>query len=206
MCQHSRRSPNPGMKSQQHQGSAGPHPKQRCYQSPRTPKTRQSPNILQMNVENVHKGASQGHKMTLSRKSSSVSQSVPKLNREDYMNNNHHSGNRSAGSSPMKQLFIPGVESNSVPFENGSNNWVKSRSLTPPSKFQYGEGRASPSRSPVTNLAYAGAKFSDPPSPKVLPKPPTHWFLDSGSAINSGISSSCAEITCVLKGMLKVQC
>jgi len=56
---------------------------------------------------------------------------------------------------------------------------------------------------------YAGAKFSEAPSPKVLPKPPNHW-VDSSSSLISPLScrsaSSCREMTDALKGLLKVQC
>ncbi|KAI0241490.1 hypothetical protein LSAT2_025601 [Lamellibrachia satsuma] len=65
-------------------------------------------------------------------------------------------------------------------------------------------GRKSPSKSPVqkSSPAYAGAKFSEPPSPNVLPKPPVHWM---NAESNSGLWNNCAEITNVLKVMLKVQ-
>jgi len=55
------------------------------------------------------------------------------------------------------------------------------------------------SKSPV---AYAGAKFHDPPSPKVLPKPPTHWFNNNNE---NEAPQTCMEMTNVLKIMLNVQ-
>lgn len=63
-------------------------------------------------------------------------------------------------------------------------------------------------RSP-SSPGYAGAKFSEAPSPKVLPKPPNHW-VDTSSSVISPLScrsaSPCREMTDALKGLLKVQC
>ena len=216
MCQHSARvPPKPGMRSQTSSGAVTCPPYQQGHhQSPTARKIGQSVDILQ-NIENVQRRASQSHKMAKGRKPNNfhLSQSVPQsLSRYDYMNNNfNRSGNRSAGSSPTNQQLyspVPMADRSNSAIQNGKPEWTKSRSCTPPSNGQFhGEGRASPSRSPVTNLAYAGAKFSDPPSPKVLPKPPTHWFAEAEHpAITSPRLNSCAEMTSVLKGMLKVQC
>lgn len=64
----------------------------------------------------------------------------------------------------------------------------------------------SKSKSPQSP-AYAGAKFSDAPSPKVLPKPPMHW-VDTGLVPPTSCTAgtSCRAMTDALKGLLKVQC
>ena len=63
-------------------------------------------------------------------------------------------------------------------------------------------------RSP-SSPGYAGAKFSEAPSPKVLPKPPNHWVDTDSSLLSPSSCSSaspCREMTNALKGLLKVQC
>jgi len=78
---------------------------------------------------------------------------------------------------------------------------------TPPNCSQSTLLRQS-NRSP-SSPGYAGAKFSEAPSPKVLPKPPNHWVVTGSSLLSPSScrsASTCREMTDALKGLLKVQC
>lgn len=58
-------------------------------------------------------------------------------------------------------------------------------------------------RSSPTNSFYAGAKFSEPPSPASLPKPPSHWMSLMDTCHQSGNSFN--NINDHLKMLLNVQ-
>lgn len=72
-----------------------------------------------------------------------------------------------------------------------------SRSASGPSSPRDGSPRSSPSLA----YHYAGAKFSEPPSPDVLPKPPMHWNMMALSPRKDQYQ----EISQQLKMILKVQ-
>ena len=54
---------------------------------------------------------------------------------------------------------------------------------------------------------YAGARFQSPPSPKALPKPPTHWLnAKSAATVNPMLNAPFLDTVAVhLKGLLNVQ-
>lgn len=55
--------------------------------------------------------------------------------------------------------------------------------------------------------AYAGAKFSAPPSPTALPKPPSHWVVSHLNVDETRplVSKCCTELSDNLKILLNVQ-
>ncbi|KAK1135441.1 hypothetical protein QLX08_006103 [Tetragonisca angustula] len=59
------------------------------------------------------------------------------------------------------------------------------------------------SRGSPTNSFYAGAKFSEPPSPASLPKPPSHWTTRLMSSCQQ--SDRSCDISNHLKMILNVQ-
>jgi hypothetical protein len=96
--------------------------------------------------------------------------------------------------------------------ETSSSLSARSLGSSPPQQMRLSESPKtcrSMSKSPPTPV-YAGAKFSEAPSPKVLPKPPVHWVETTSATLlppaSCRLGGTCREMTDALKGLLKVQC
>lgn len=78
-------------------------------------------------------------------------------------------------------------------------NGGKTKSLSNNSNWNAGLSSPSLLFKSQASQNYAGAKFSEPPSPSVLPKPPSHW-------VHVSLNPSDKEtMTFQLKTLLKVQ-
>lgn len=99
-------------------------------------------------------------------------------------------------------------------FQSGNRHSRNSgrSSCSPPCPSKNNNSRVSPVRqsydgsprgSPTSSF-YAGAKFSEPPSPASLPKPPSHWTTRLISTCSKQ-SDHCRDISNHLKMILNVQ-
>jgi hypothetical protein len=109
--------------------------------------------------------------------------------------------------SPVKSVYIGDRSQTLTPIREFS---VDTTFFHTPQSCPAGILSRQSTRSP-SSPGYAGAKFSEAPSPKVLPKPPVHWVDKSGSSSlvapsSCGFGGTCHEMTNALKGLLKVQC
>lgn len=105
-----------------------------------------------------------------------------------------HSAKKNDRSSPSKHssLHQPPPREQKKPL-HPSNNAKVVNPLT---------AQASPEYLKDGDKVYAGAKFSEPPSPSVLPKPPSHWV---GENEPQHSSQSREQMSVHLKSLLKVQ-
>jgi hypothetical protein len=135
-----------------------------------------------------------------------MTNSVPKMNNKVERQGSPNTGGK-------KQYNRGGTIKSASYFSSGSNRQVKINnnngrlSCSPPcGKNTFAQSPLrydSPRHGSPTNSFYAGAKFSEPPSPASLPKPPSHWTPRLMNSCQQ--SEACLNISNHLKMILNVQ-
>lgn len=169
-----------------------------------------------------HQSSSPQAKKFIQQRPSNPAEAIPIPNGPKSTSPHHHRHKRprkisaSGSSSSPRQQHMTMSKSYSPTFlqENMARQsppMMTPRSQTPPSNdsnsvTQSKLHRKSPE--PLT-FNYAGARFHDPPSPKVLPKPPIHWTAAPSTTTSVEVMAegkgTANEMSSVLKLMLKVQ-
>jgi proline-rich nuclear receptor coactivator 2 len=142
-----------------------------------------------------------------------MTNSTPKSNNKiERQGSPNSQGKKQRNASYVKTVtyFSSGVSAtSSSPNTSGGRNSRNSRQGSPPCSAGKQGNRNSPMRqsspreSPTNNF-YAGAKFSEPPSPASLPKPPSHWTGLMMRSCQSEMENPC-QATQHLKMLLKLQ-
>ncbi|KAJ8405031.1 hypothetical protein AAFF_G00329520 [Aldrovandia affinis] len=114
-------------------------------------------------------------------------QNGPMAMRVAAMGGHHRKGDKGAGCpwSPEARQAVP-PEKNTIRFAAYHHGWDRAMS------------HLNTLLANQCNHTYAGAKFSEPPSPSVLPKPPSHW-------VDLPLGDHREMMAFQLKSLLKVQ-
>ncbi|XP_026174899.1 proline-rich nuclear receptor coactivator 1-like [Mastacembelus armatus] len=103
-----------------------------------------------------------------------------------------HAPKKKDNSPKNPSLHLPPLQEQKKPLHTSNN--VKNLNAPP--------AETAPEYLKDGEKVYAGAKFSEPPSPSVLPKPPSHWVGDRKPQQGD---QSREQMTVHLKSLLKVQ-
>lgn len=139
-------------------------------------------------------------KTVKSEKNSTTTTHSPAAHREQWnlhKQKNKLNGQHTKTNSPRK---VERLQTDSE-HANSAVRKTEKKPLTSAENVQNTKSKKEICTSDEKEISYAGAKFSDPPSPSVLPKPPSHWM-----DMTIQHSDQCKELmTYHLKTLLKVQ-
>lgn len=182
------------------------HQSQTCCSSPGLNTGPSGPNqaVLRPGRRELHK--CKGGRAELNR---SFTKARAELHGQDASNRTHQQAQQSGPLSPhsVRQISHQSSQRNRLNLLQNQNHRLRTkpaliqspRSSTPHLSVKHSLPQPALNldlkEQPAPESAYAGAKFSEPPSPCLLPQPPTHWVR----------TSSRDEMSLRLKALLRVQ-